>query len=56
MYEAMGFDLGSFHGSNRDDAKAILRDLDRRTGRWLHKAADRAVEATRTDFKEWRRG
>jgi uncharacterized protein (DUF2252 family) len=56
MFEAMGFDLGSFHGGNETDAKAIIKDLGRRRGRWLQKATDRAVAATREDFKEWRRG
>jgi hypothetical protein len=53
MFEAMGFDLGAFHGSNEADAKTIIKDLDRRRGRWLQKACDRAVKSVRADFREW---
>lgn len=56
LYEAMGFDLGTFHASHADDARKIAKHLDRRGGRWLTKAADIAVAATRADYKEWRRG
>jgi len=56
MFEAMGFDLGAFHGSNDADAKAIIRDLGRRPGRWLQKACDRAIKSVRADYREWRRG
>jgi hypothetical protein len=54
LFEAMGFDLGSFHGSKRDDAKAIAKDLSRRPDGWLHDAADRAEKAVRADFREWK--
>jgi hypothetical protein len=51
----MGFDLGSFHGSTRKDAKAIIKDLSRRRGAWLHNAADKAEAAVTADFKEWKK-
>jgi hypothetical protein len=56
LFEAMGFDLGAFHGSDRDDAKAIAKDLKKRKASWLHTAADRAEDAVRADFKEWKGG
>ena len=56
MFEAMGFDLGAFHGSNDADARAIRKDLGRRRGRWLQKAADRAIKSVHEDFREWKRG
>ena len=56
MFNAMGFDLGAFHGSNDEDAKAICKDLDHRRPGWLHAAADRAEVAVQSDFKEWKRG
>jgi hypothetical protein len=56
LFEAMGFDLGSFHGSKRDAAKAIHNNLSKRHPGWLHAAADRAEAAVQADFKEWKRG
>ena len=56
LFGAMGFDLGAFHGSDRDDAKAIAKDLKKRKASWLHAAADRAEDAVRADFKDWKRG
>jgi Uncharacterized protein conserved in bacteria (DUF2252) len=56
LFEAMGFDLGAFHGSDRDDARAIAKDLRKRKASWLHSAADHAEDAVRADFKEWKRG
>lgn len=56
LFDAMGFDLGSFHGSNAEDAKRIAKDLDQRRLRWLTKAADRAEKAVRADYREWVRG
>jgi hypothetical protein len=53
LFDAMGFDLGSFHGSRRKDAKAIINDLSQRRGVWLHDAADKAEAAVKADFREW---
>lgn len=52
LFGAMGFDLGAFHGSNRADAGAILKDL-RRRGAWLHHAAEEAEEQVFADYEQW---
>lgn len=52
LFETMGFDLGSFHGGNPTDARAIMKDLPRR-GIWLHHAAEQAEEQVLRDHEEW---
>lgn len=52
LFEAMGFDLGSFHGGDRVRARAIARHLPRRDT-WLHHAAAEAEANVHEDFAAW---
>lgn len=53
--EAMGWELGNVHLSTPKQRSAILRDLQRRKPQWLPKATAEMVEATRRDWKEWKK-
>ena len=52
LLHAMGWETANLHLGARRTAE-ILRDLSRRRGNWLHKAAANMVAATRNDWKEW---
>ena len=53
LLQAMGWETANLHlGARRTEA--ILADLSKRHGNWLHKAAEKMVDATRKDWKEWR--
>jgi hypothetical protein len=52
LLQAMGWETANLHlGSRR--TQNILADLGKRRENWLHKAAEKMVAATQTDFKEW---
>jgi uncharacterized protein (DUF2252 family) len=53
--EAMGWELGNIHLSTPKQRNAILRDLEGRKPRWLQAATARMVDATRRDWKEWKK-
>jgi hypothetical protein len=55
LLTAMGFETANFHAGSRDAVAAIRRDLKRRSKRWLFDAATRLAEATRADWKAYRR-
>jgi hypothetical protein len=52
---AMGWETGNIHLGTREKTSAVKKDLGARHGRWLHKAAKAMAEATRQDWKEWRK-
>jgi hypothetical protein len=52
---AMGWETANIHLSTREKTIAVKKDLGARRGRWLHKAAKAMAEATRQDWKEWRK-
>lgn len=52
---AMGWETANIHLGSREKIKALKKDLGQRRGRWLHKAAKAMAEATRKDWKEWRK-
>jgi hypothetical protein len=52
LLRAMGWETANLHLGTRR-AEDILRDLSRRRGNWLHKAAAKMVVATRKDWEEW---
>jgi len=52
---AMGWETANLHLGSAAALKALKRDLGARRGRWLHKAARTMAEATRSDWKQWRR-
>jgi len=54
LLEAMGWETANIHlGTNRA-AKAIQKDLRRRSARWLVRATSAMTRATVKDWKEWR--
>jgi uncharacterized protein DUF2252 len=52
---AMGWETANIHLGTRKKTSALKKDLGARRGRWLHKAAKAMAEATRQDWKEWRK-
>jgi hypothetical protein len=52
---AMGWETANIHLGSRNKIAAVKKDLAKRRGRWLHKAAKDMAEATRRDWKEWRK-
>jgi len=52
---AMGWETANIHLGTREKTSAVKKDLGARHGRWLHKAAKAMGEATRQDWKEWRK-
>ncbi len=52
---AMGWETANIHLGSLDKIKALQKDLRERRGRWLHKAAKAMAEATRRDWKQWRK-
>jgi len=52
---AMGWETANLHLGSAAALQALKRDLSARRGRWLHKAAKEMADATRRDWKEWRR-
>ena len=54
LLRAMGFETANVHlGSVK--GKAILKDLKKREGSWLHRAAHRMVDAVTEDWEDWRK-
>ncbi len=54
LLHAMGFETANVHLGTPRVAAAILRDLGKRRGHWLHDAAARMVKTTTEDWQEWR--
>ena len=52
---AMGWETANIHLGTREKTSAVKKDLGARRGRWLHKSAKAMAEATRQDWKEWRK-
>lgn len=50
----MGWETANVHLGTAK-AKAVLADLRKRKGNWLHDAAIRMVKATKADWREWRK-
>lgn len=51
----MGWETANIHLGSAKALRAVKRDLARRKGRWLHKAAKAMLKATLEDWKFWRR-
>jgi hypothetical protein len=51
----MGWETANIHLGSRKALSAVKRDLGRRKGRWLHKAAKSMLEVTLEDWGFWRR-
>jgi hypothetical protein len=54
LLHAMGFETANVHLGTPRAGKAILRDLGKRAGDWLHVAAGNMVHVTTDDWKRWR--
>lgn len=52
---AMGWETANIHLGSREKIALVKKDLGARRGRWLHKAAKAMAEATRQDWKAWRK-
>jgi len=51
----MGWETANIHLGSHKAISAVKRDLARRKGRWMHKAAKAMLEVTLDDWKVWRR-
>jgi hypothetical protein len=51
----MGWETANIHLGSPKAVAHVKRDLARRKGRWLHKAAKAMQRVTLTDWKDWRR-
>ncbi len=51
---SMGWETANVHFGTRRAIPAIKRDLAKRRGNWLHKAAKAMLRATERDWREWR--
>jgi Uncharacterized protein conserved in bacteria (DUF2252) len=50
----MGWETGNIHLGSPKAIPSVRRDLARRKGRWLHKAAKTMFKTTMRDWKDWR--
>ena len=55
MLYHMGWETANIHLGSPKAIGALKKDLARRKGRWLHKAAKAMQEATLNDWRVWRR-
>ena len=55
MLEAMGRELANVHLGAADRSAAIQLDLNARGDRWLVRATEKAAEATKREFDQWKR-
>ena len=51
----MGWETANIHFGSPRAIAAVKRDIARRKGRWLHKAAKLMLKSTLDDWKTWRR-
>lgn len=52
---SMGWETANIHFGTPHAISAIKRDLAKRPGNWLHKAAKAMLHATERDWSEWKR-
>ena len=52
---SMGWETANIHFGTPRAILAIKRDLAKRPGNWLHKAAKAMLRATERDWSEWKR-
>src|SRR5229473_3187016 len=53
---SMGWETANMHFGSPQAISAVKKDLARRKGRWLHKAAKSMCKATLKDWQDWRKG
>ena len=51
---SMGWETANVHFGTRHAIPAIRRDLAKRRGNWLHKAAKAMLRATERDWRDWK--
>jgi hypothetical protein len=51
----MGWETANIHFGSPKATPAVKRDLAKRKGRWLHKAAKAMFKATLDDWNVWHR-
>ena len=52
---SMGREIANMHFGSPRAIDAVKKDLAKRKGKWLHKAAKSMLDATMKDWKEWRK-
>jgi hypothetical protein len=52
---SMGWETANIHFGTPRAIPPIKRDLAKRPGNWLHKAAKAMLRATESDWREWKR-
>ena len=55
LLHAMGWETANIHLGTQGSGKEILRDLQKRKGKWLDTAAQAMVRATTADWEAWKR-
>jgi hypothetical protein len=55
LLHAMGWETANIHLGTKGAGREILRDLQKRKGRWLDTAAQAMVRATTADWEAWKR-
>jgi hypothetical protein len=55
LLRMMGWETGNIHLGSPAKRVDILRDMERRKNHWLQNAAERMVDVTLRDWREWRR-
>jgi hypothetical protein len=53
---SMGWETANMHFGSPQAIPEVKRDLAKRKGRWLHKAAKAMCKATLKDWEDWRKG
>jgi hypothetical protein len=51
---SMGWETANIHFGTPRAIAAVRRDVDKRGGNWLHKAAKAMLNATERDWREWK--
>ena len=54
LLHSMGFETGNAHLGSEDAIRRIKKDLRKRPGNWVGKAAVRMADALRADWKDWK--
>jgi hypothetical protein len=53
LLHAMGWETANIHLGTKAAVRRVLRDLNRRPGKWLRRAAEAMTKATLEDWKAW---
>jgi hypothetical protein len=55
LLHAMGWETANIHLGTKAAVRRVLKDLNRRPGKWLRRAAEAMAKATLEDWKGWAR-